>query len=160
MSRTLVLSPESEISIEMDPGSHSAFMGSRMSLEAAGLVPEDIKWPVGSDWSIWEEGPFRCALLRFSFNSRMKQSVWDTQDSWRLCMIIRNKPSDHQKQSIIAEKARELAHAAWRLSPAGEQQRERWRAARKDKGYCEFMEKVLPPKKTRAKREAVRRVAA
>lgn len=160
MSRTLVLSPESEIRIEMDPGFRSVFMGSRMSLEAAGLVPEDIKWPVGSDWSIWEEGPFQCFLLRHSSNSRMKQSVWDTQDSWRLSMFIRNKPSDHREQSIIAEKARELARAAWRLSPAGEQQRERWRAARKDKDYREFLERVLPPKKTRAKREAVRRGAA
>lgn len=160
MSRTLVLSPESEIHIEMDPGIRSVFMGSRMSLEAAGLVPEEIEWPVGSDWSVWKKGPFQCFLLRYSSNSRMKQSVWDTQDSWRLCMLIRNKPSDHREQSIIAEKARELARAAWRLSPAGEQQRERWRAARKDKGYCEFMERVLPPKKTRAKRATTPRAEA
>lgn len=160
MSRTLVLSPESEIRIEMDPGIRSVFMGSRMSLEAAGLVPEEIEWPVGSDWSVWKKGPFQCFLLRYSSNSRMKQSVWDTQDSWRLCMLIRNKPSDHREQSIIAEKARELARAAWRLSPAGEQQRERWRAARKDKGYCEFMERVLPPKKTRAKRATTPRAEA
>ncbi len=160
MSRTLVLSPESEIHIEMDPGIHSAFMGSRMSLEAAGLVPEGIKWPVGSDCRTWNEGPLQCFLLRYSSNSRMKQSVWDTQDSWRLCMLIRNKPSDHREQSIIAEKARELARAAWRLSPAGEQQRERWRAARKDKDYREFLERVLPPKKTRAKRATTPRVEA
>ena len=160
MSRTLVLSPESEIRIEMDPGRYSIFMGSRMSLEAEGLVPEGFEWPVGSKACIWEEGLFKCNIRRYPSVSSIKKSVWSTQDHWRLCMFISNQPNNHWLQLSIAEKTRELAHAVWRLSPAGERQCERWCAAREDKDYCEFMERVLPPRRTRAKRATTPRVEA
>lgn len=160
MSRTLVLSPESEIRIEMAPIHFSIFMGSRMSLEAEGLVPEGLEWPVGSKVCSWEVGLFKCNLRRYPSASGTKKSVWSTQDHWRLCMFIANPPSDHWDLLVIAQKTRELAAAVWRLSPAGEQQRERWWAAQEDKDYCEFMERVLPPRRTRAKRAATPRVEA
>ena len=160
MSRTLVLSPESEIRIEMTPGYYSIFVGSRVQLEAEGLVPEGLDWPVGSKVCRWEEGRFSYVIRRYPSASGIKKSVWSTQDHWRLCMAIRNKPSDHWEQSIIAEKTRELTHAVWRLSPAGEQHRKLWCAAREDDGYREFMERVLPPEKTRAKRATTPRVEA
>lgn len=133
-----------ELHIEIDKDFRVEYKGARAQLEAEGIIPEGMEWPVGKDSVHWQAKGLEFWLRRRR-PSDMKgpMKLWLEGDYWELSF---SPIGQRYWDSLLRQKARELNEMLFEQSEEG---RRRWHAtlqrveiAAKDKGFQAFLAKV------------------
>lgn len=139
-----------ELRIELDPSAGWAFfIGTRMQLEAEGVIPSDFDWPDGFRQYNWEADGLHFTLFRQRPpGAKGARRMFFDCDNWKLRMHrggIHGYEPYNQREIRLRE--RELRAMRHRASPEGARELEaRWSAvcrARADRDFSAF--KALIP---------------
>lgn len=110
-----------ELVVVLNPYDHgfSEFIGSRVMLEAEGIIPEGFKWPEGYDDVHWQAGGFDYQLRRQRpEGAKGSRRDFANIDWWCLRWELTNAPS-YAKRDIM-RKARALKDAIYSQSAEGQ----------------------------------------
>ena len=131
-----------ELIIEIWSFGFERWIGTRAQLEAEGLIPTDLKWPVGFLDVGWRRGAFDFRLYRCKPDgAKGPRSLWKEVDYWAVNRYSVNRTSHLQDQ--VAMKAAELRALLWKQTPEGIQQTNRWARACSDEPFQNFMASAL-----------------
>lgn len=126
------------------------YRGTRVQLEAEGVIPLGTEWPEGAKDCRWQSGRCRYWLRRTRPEGlKGPAKLWTSGDWW----FLRCDFDDglDAAASIILEKRQELAQALYRYSPEGcrafEASYRRYYTAQEDKAFQAFKATLLPPRK-------------
>lgn len=132
---------ELTILIRPHDSAHCEYIGTRMQIEAEGVIPEGIKWPDGFINNFWQANGFRYWLRR-----QRPEGVKGPRrnflfcDNWCLC-ISKEEPPGYSE--AIARKEKELQtlrkHQTQEWITVSNEQFRRCCAARTDEKFQEFM---------------------
>lgn len=160
MSAIEILDPR-DLVVSIDIG-WCAYFGTRAELEAEGLVPAGMKWPVGFSQRYWDAGPFGFALFRRRpEGAKGPRRQFLETDWWQLSWGCRGPGA--RSDVAIRHKSDELAKFIRLNSPEGQAELNRrcadYFAARKDTQFQAFKALIpglVPPPRRRSKPAAER----
>lgn len=136
------------------------YIGTRMQLEAEGVIPPGTKWPDGFNDVKWEAGGVRFWLHRQRpEGAKGPRRAFLDCDNW----MLRMDPARSSLDEHITNKAKELALAVYRASPEGRaawcKSWEMYRDAQGDEKFQSFKALVPglipPPRKPRSSKRSV-----
>lgn len=138
-----------ELSIDL---TYCRYVGTRMQLEAEGVIPADTKWPDGFSTVSWEANGLRFLLKRERpEGAKGPRRAFLDCDNWWLRMSV---PGRSVADENIKRMADELARYIHNQSPAGQaeviRQARLYFAARDDKEFQAFKALIpgLTPKRS------------
>jgi hypothetical protein len=133
-----------ELQIEFRTDSYWTARGTRAQLEAAGLVPEGVTWPEGTDCIEWTSGRLLFNLWRDRFKASRKPKKAQLQrDSWVL-RCWRNDRRLHHVEIEIRAHIRAIEELRHSDTKAGRERFDRYLTAECDDAFMAFMKTVLP----------------
>lgn len=155
---------EREMLIDLRFTAHARFEGSSAQLVAEGVIPADMKWPIGKGGISWNSGGVNFHLKRCRpYDSREPMRVWAEGDWWVLTMRPSNWTVHDSAQWVIEKKAKELMKIAYLNTERGHAEfhasYDRYREACKDERFQAFKQLIPalipPPKRERKPRSKV-----
>lgn len=137
------------------------YFGTRAQLETEGLIPAEIRWPIGIARARWNERGFEFVLAHArpdGFDGPRRG--WVGCDYWSLTRRWQDCPSYHER--VLRAKAKELRELLYRETSAGrEENSRRWRkyiASQEDEAFQAFKraitDLIAPPAKRSQRRAA------
>ena len=141
--------------IEIRPRCCVWWYGNAAQLEAEGLIPDGLVWPIGREHRTWTAGDFDYWLSRHRPEGyKGPLSGWIRLDSWSLCRSLAEhcggRDSGAAARIYAAEKA--IKEEQFRQTSAWSHQWHARREAENDTAYQAFRSICIPAPKKRSRK--------